>query len=175
MKNIILSSVLFLPIPSTIYAECGNDNYHCYNTIIGALAVDSLSTSRDKYSRLTLSGKEIYKAMADYLVIDNFSSILKGKKRLVTKATISYASNIPCAQYTPAFYCRKSVVVDLTTGKSVISNSFSSESGGSIIKWISWGKANSIIVFEDGSKFKYSSGHVERVTQKNKAVGKLGE
>ncbi|MFC3188831.1 hypothetical protein ACFOJF_01545 [Pseudocitrobacter faecalis] len=82
----------------------------------------------------------------------------------MTKTVITFTSLDSCAgkDYN---YCSVSLVLDFSGDKPVISNGFTPDSGNSVIDWVSWGKANSIIMFEDLSRFKYANGHVERVTK----------
>ena len=174
MNNKTLSTLLFLVIPIMSFADCRSATSDCDSTTLGIIELVSRVNSGDGYSHMTLNGKDIYKAKTSYMVLDtsNANYISQGKKRLITKATISYVSDDPCYADKPISHCDMNVILDLTSGNPVLSNEFFSDSGGgSRITWVSWGKANSIIVIDDELRFKYSNGHVERVTKVNDAAG----
>ncbi|RJT17425.1 hypothetical protein [Buttiauxella izardii] len=146
-------------------ANCTHRTLRCINTSLGLLEQKTLSESNDGYSHLSLNGKEIYKAKASYIVVGyDEDGIFKDKKYYLTKATVSYTSDDPCYPDKPGAHCGMNAILDLTSGRPIISNGFFSEFGESKITWVSWGKANSIIVIDDELRFKYSNGHVERVT-----------
>ncbi|BCG10459.1 hypothetical protein [Buttiauxella agrestis] len=169
---IIAMSFLY---PMTSLAECNPIATLCKNTTLGLLNQVEMVNSGDESSHLLLNGKEIYKAKTSYMVVSNDEGIFKNKKYLITKATISYVSKDPCFPEKPASRCGINMVLDLTSGKPVISNAFFSENGESQITWVSWGKANSIIVIDDELRFKYANGHVERITKdKNSSTGSDG-
>lgn len=159
---IIAMSFLY---PMTSLAECNPIATLCKNTTLGLLNQVEMVNSGDESSHLLLNGKEIYKAKTSYMVVSNDEGIFKNKKYLITKATISYVSENPCFPEKPASRCGINVVLDLTSRKPVISNNFFSENGESQITWVSWGKANSIIVIDDELRFKYANGHIERITK----------
>ncbi|MEW7311509.1 hypothetical protein AB1E22_02035 [Buttiauxella gaviniae] len=178
MNNKSLSLLLFLVNPTMSFADCHPATSDCINTTLGPLEQRTRYHSDDGYSHLTLNGKEIYKAKDDYIVIDteNADYIVKEKKYLISKATISYVSDDPCYPDKPGSRCAMNVILDLTSGKPLISNWFSSgHAGGSQITWVSWGKANSIIVIDNELRFKYSNGHVERVNQGQNYAGDNNE
>ncbi|WP_330984738.1 MULTISPECIES: hypothetical protein [Enterobacterales] len=169
-KNILL--VFFLLLAFTVKAsECKKSSEECMNTILGPLDKITESEAKDGYSHLLLNGKEIYKANDDYIVIGNDDGVFKNKKYLITKAIISYTSNDRCVPDTTGARCAMNVVLDLTSGKPVISNPFFSGWGDSTITWVSWGKANAIIVIDNNLRFKYANGHVEKVTKEKDAAG----
>lgn len=167
-------SLIALPLfflSTVAYSECIKDSSRCVNTILGPLEQKTLSDSNDGYSHLSLNGKEIYKAKASYIVVGyDGDGIFKGKKYYLTKATLSYTSDDPCYPDKPGAHCGMNAILDLTSGRPIISNGFFSEFGESKITWVSWGKANSIIVIDDELRFKYSNGHVERVTNAKDAM-----
>ena len=168
------SLILLFLYPIVGITDCIPNSLRCMNTALGLLEQKTKHDSGDEYSYLTLNGNEIYKAKTSYMVIDTGDSdgIFKGKEYLITKATISYISDDPCYADKPISHCDMNVILDLTSGNPVLSNEFFSDSGGgSRITWVSWGKANSIIVIDDELRFKYSNGHVERVTKVNDAAG----
>lgn len=168
--------ILFLIIPAIGLADCPReDNSRCVNTILGPLIRIPRSHSGDGYSHLTINNQDIYKAKTSYFVMAEYDIIQKDKKYFVNKGVISYTSDDPCFPEKPASRCGINVVLDLTSGKPVISNTFFSENGESQITWVSWGKANSIIVIDDELRFKYANGHVERITKdKNSSTGSDG-
>ncbi|MEW7311508.1 hypothetical protein AB1E22_02030 [Buttiauxella gaviniae] len=174
MNKKILSTLLFLALPAISFSDCRLANSDCEITTLGIIELTSKVNSGDGYSHITLNGKDIYKAKTSYMVLNtsNADYSLKEKKYLITKAIISYVSDAPCNPDKSTSYCSMNVILDLTSGKPVFSNEFFSESGGgSQITWVSWGKANSIIVIDNELRFKYSNGHIERVTKVKDATG----
>ena len=162
-KNVnYLFALLVFPIICA--ADCTLKANSCYPTRLGFLEQQPRSESNDDYSHLTLNGVEIYKARTSLITFfyDDVG-IFKNNKYLVTKTIFTYTSDDPCSIKDYPGYCSVSVFLDFSGDKPVISNGFISDSGNSFIDWVSWGKANAIIVFEDESKFKYMNGHVERV------------
>ncbi|RBP10071.1 hypothetical protein [Pseudocitrobacter faecalis] len=162
LNFVILLSLLVTPTISL--ADCDSEIY-CYHTKFGVLEQISRDTSGDDYSHLRLNGVEIYKAKASYInFIYDDTGFFKKNKYIMTKTVITFTSLDSCAgkDYN---YCSVSLVLDFSGDKPVISNGFTPDSGNSVIDWVSWGKANSIIMFEDLSRFKYANGHVERVTK----------
>ena len=159
----VLLTLLLLPAISV--ADCEPVPPRCYHTKLGDLEQISRAHSGDDYSYLTLNGAEIYKAKTDYMTFFyDDAGFFKNKKYLVTKTIASYTLNEFCTN--KEYYgghCSQSIFLDLSGDKPVISNAFIPDSGNSLIDWVSWGQKNAIIVFEDGSKFKYMNGHVERV------------
>ena len=154
----ILSLLIF---SSTSMADCNSNLSYCYHTKFG-----------DGYSYLTLNGANIYKAKTDYMsfmdddMLDDDMGFFKNNKYFTTKTVITYTLNERCLDRIDyQGFCSISVVLDFSGDKPVISNGFTPDSGNSVIDWVSWGKANAIIVFEDESKFKYMNGRVERVVK----------
>jgi len=170
MKNILLIIAIFSLYPIISFAECNPSATLCKNTTLGLLNQVEMVNSGDEYSHLFLNGKEIYKAKTSYMIASNDDGLFKNKKYLITKATLSYVSEAPCFPNKQVSRCGVNVVLDLTSGKPVISNSFFSEFGESNITWVSWGKANAIIVIDDELRFKYANGHVERVTKDKNSI-----
>lgn len=162
-----MSKFLFglLMIPFICMADCSSELSFCYHTKLGVLEQITHANSGDDYSYLTLNGVKIYKAKTDYMSnIYDDTGFFEDKKYIVTKTVITFISNVPCTHKEYYGYCSFSVVLDFSGNELVISNEFTPDSGNSVIDWVSWGKANAIIAFEDGSKFKYMNGRVESVS-----------
>jgi len=156
--------VIFLTLPAVCLAHCTREANSCYPTRLGFLEQQSRATSSDGYSHLYLNGEEIYKSKTDLMTFTyEDSGIFKNKEYLTTKTIFSFIPDEPCRHKEYYGYCSVSVVLDFSGDKPVISNGFTPDSGNSVIDWVSWGKANAIIVFQDESKFKYEKGRVERV------------
>lgn len=155
--------LFFLATPVISLANCITESF-CHHTKFGVLDQITQATSGDDYSHLVLDGVEIYKAKSSYInFIDDDAGFFKNNKYIMTKTVITFTSSEPCkGKYYD--YCSISLVLDFSGDSPVISNGFTPDSDNSVIDWVSWGEGNAIIVFEDLSKFKYSNGHVERVT-----------
>lgn len=171
MNKISLIFIILVTYSTSSIAECNPGSTTCEKTILGPLEQKDRVDAGDGYSHLFLNGREIYKAKTSYMVIDNGDGIFKNKKYLITKATISYVSDNACYSNKVVAHCSMKVVLDLTSGKPVISNEFYADYGPSRITWVSWGKANSIIVIDDYLRFKYANGHVEQVTKVKDPAG----
>jgi len=166
MNRISKVLLTLLVLPAISMADCSPTTTRCYHTKLGELKKITRAHSGDDYSYLTLNGVEIYKAKTDYMTfVYDDAGFFKNKKYLITKTIAEFTSNVPCTYKEYYGYCSESVVLDFSGDKPVISNAFIPDSGNSLIDWVSWGQKNAIIVFEDGSKFKYMNGHVERVTK----------
>ncbi|WP_330984736.1 MULTISPECIES: hypothetical protein [Enterobacterales] len=168
--NVLISLALFF-LTSAEAAECSHNSIRCMNTILGTLKQTTGVESKDGYSHLTLNGKEIYKANTSYIVIGNDDGVFNKKKYLITKSILSYTSEEKCIPDTTGGHCAMNLVLDLTSGKPVISNPFFSGWSDSTITWVSWGKANAIIVIDNNLRFKYANGHVEKVTKEKDVAG----
>jgi len=165
--NALLALLIF---PAISMADCSSDSSFCHHTKLGILDQITRVTSGDDYSYLTLNGVNIFKAKTDYIsfmdddMLDDDMGFFKNKKYFLTKTIATFTSNEPCSDREYSGFCSVSVVLDFSGDKPVISNGFTPDSGNSVIDWVSWGKANAIIVFQDESKFKYEKGRVERVS-----------
>ncbi|WBM71964.1 hypothetical protein OH773_06905 [Buttiauxella sp. WJP83] len=177
MNRFLLIIIASLTYSTVSIAACNSKYQTCEKTTLGLIELKDREDSGDDYSHILLNGREIYKAKADYMVIDTGGSdgVFKNKKYLITKATISYVSDDACYSNKIVGHCSMNVVLDLTSGKPVISNEFYADYGPSHITWVSWGKANSIIVIDDYLRFKYANGHVEQVTKVKDAAGTSSE
>ncbi len=142
-------AIFLFTLYSAEATECKTTAIQCVNTILGPLDQTIEIESKDGYSHLTLNGKEIYKANAAYIVIGNDDGIRKKNTYFITKATLSYTSKEKCIPDTTGGHCAMNLVLDLTSGKPVISNPFFSGWSDSTITWVSWGKANAIIVIDN--------------------------
>ena len=146
-------------------AGCKYEESSCYLTNLGLFEQKEKMISGDEYSHLMLNGKEIFKTKSAYMVLnDDNMGYFKNKQYVTIKLIISFVSFEPCLHNEYYGYCNKNIIADFSDKKPVFSNIFISDSGNSVINWVSWGKKNAIIVFEDGSRFKYENGRVERIT-----------
>ncbi|HEE9790073.1 TPA: hypothetical protein R8F93_004159 [Enterobacter soli] len=162
MVKIILS--LFFLYPCIVLADCNLEANMCFQTKMGMLIQKTRVVAGDNYSHLILNDSEIFKARTDYITFEfNDSGVFMNGKHYIIKTVFSFISNDPCSFNGYYGFCSKSVVLDFSGTEPKTSNSFTPDSGNSVIDWISWGKKNAIIVFEDGSRFKYENGRVERL------------
>ncbi|EDX3117334.1 hypothetical protein B6O77_004544 [Salmonella enterica subsp. enterica serovar Mississippi] len=169
MSKITNYVFMLLIFPAMCIADCTREAGSCYPTRLGFLEQQSRAESSDGYSHLTLNGVEIYRAKTDLMTfIYEDEVIFKSKDYLTTKTIFSFIPDEPCRHKEYYGYCSVSAVLDFSGDKPVISNGFTPDSGNSVIDWVSWGKANAIIVFQDESKFKYEKGRVERVLSEKK-------
>ncbi len=156
--------LVFSMLPFWCLAGCNKEDHYCRLTNLGVLKSTTKAMSSDGYSHLTLNNVGIYKSSAGYIsLIYDDMGFMKNKKYYITKTIIETIPKIPCHHKEFKGFCIVSVVLDFSGDKLIISNEFISDTGQDNVDWVSWGKANSIIVFTDGSKFKYENGRVERV------------
>jgi len=163
---ILISGISFFTMANSNL--CDRYSFPCKKTPLGILLLESNNISGG-YSQITLNGVSIYKQknadMLSYMdFFGDFELIERNEKYFVSKILISYSKKGACiADEGEVFNCNANMIIDLTGEKPIISNEFFSDTGDSYLSWVSWGKLNSVIVFEDDFKFKYSKGHVERV------------
>ena len=158
---------MFMILPFESIADCSDEDHYCRRTNLGVLRHQTKAMSGDGYSHITLDDVEIYKSKSSYITfLYDDLGYMKNGKYFITKTVISSVPWTPCHHLEFRGHCIVNAVLDFSGDKLIISNDFISDTGQDNVDWVSWGKANSIIVFTDGSKFKYANGRVERVIDK---------
>ncbi|MBS0969546.1 hypothetical protein JK232_11655 [Nissabacter archeti] len=140
---------------------CDPDDYSCYNISLGKVRNLSASESNDGYSYIYLNDKIIYKAKVDLITPDPGAYYLDKKNKKRDKIIFYYYARGNCTQGIDDYKCHANIMIDLTKRKPIVSNIFSPPVDGSHVSWVSWGEKNSIIAFDDDSRFKYENGKVE--------------
>jgi len=149
--------------PCFAYELCDPDDYSCYNTSLGKVRDLSASESNDGHSYLYLDKKIIYKAKTDYITRDPTEFFFDEKAKKTNKMIFYYYSRSRCTQGVDDYKCHVYLFVDMTKKEPIVSNEFSPPVEDSHVSWVSWGEKNSIIVFDDDSRFKYENGKVEMI------------
>lgn len=162
--------VAFLVLVSAeLYAfeKCPEDSIKCFSTTLGKLEYIWGQGVKDKQSRILLNGIEIFKndsfqigedVVGDGRVLD--------KQNKISKLIVYYNLNTPQyiktdPEYGDLYRYRAYRLFDFSGKEVVISNEFYPPADyDAQLRWVSWGQKNSVITFDDGSRFKYEKGHV---------------
>ncbi|WP_146000745.1 hypothetical protein, partial [Chimaeribacter coloradensis] len=156
-KNYLISFILLFHA-SFALGECNKESYYCIDTVLGDLRLLSRNDSGDKYSYIYLNKKLIYKDRADYFSPVPLGFDINESEKKVNKIIIGYYSPFGCLKGIDDYKCHANIMIDLTKSKPIVSNIFSPPIEDSHLSWVSWGEKNSIIVFDDDSRFKYENG-----------------
>lgn len=161
MKRIIIMFfILSISMFTYAYDTCDFDDYYCTNTTLGKMDKIKSSKSKDGYSHIFLNGKELFKAKTRF-----FSDVPNGWtldfNNKVSKTIVFFDRDEPIKTEDGQYKRRAYVLLDFSSNSgAVISKEFFPGTDFADIKWVSWGKESSVIIFNDGSKFKYSNGSV---------------
>ena len=167
---ILRTMTFFLMLVSTMsyaFEKCAQSQ-HCDNTTLGKLEYISGKSQSDRQSRISLNGKEIFKNDSNKIDPD-LEGWLLNSKSLVTKVIVFYDFNTPQfitthPKYGDLYRYRAYRLFDFSGKEVVISNEFYPPADyDAPLKWVSWGQKNSVIAFDDGSRFKYEKGHVTMI------------
>ncbi|MBS0969548.1 hypothetical protein JK232_11665 [Nissabacter archeti] len=162
MKYIFLAMIIF-PVLSFSKNNCQSDGYSCIKTSAGEIQFISRTDSGDEYSYIYFNGDLIYKDKTDYFIPEPIGFENDNLDTEIIKFVVSYYSFNNCKKGVDDYNCNVNILLDLSSKKPIISNKFSPPSEGSHISWASVGKKNSIIAFDDDSRFKYENGKVEMI------------
>ncbi|MFC0138833.1 hypothetical protein ACFFJN_01100 [Erwinia mallotivora] len=113
---------------------------------------------------------EIFKNDSNQIGEDvNGDGFVLDKKHNINKLIVYYYFNTPQyittdPEYGDLYRYRAYRLFDFSGKEVVISNEFYPPADyDAHLKWVSWGQKNSVITFEDGSRFKYENGHVTMI------------
>ena len=166
LRAIILLLVL-VSAESYAFDKC-TQRQSCDNTTLGKLEYISGSSHNDRQSHVLLNGKEIFKNDSKKIDSDLEGWVLD-KENFRRKLIIFFDFNTPQyittdPKYGDLYRYRAYRLFDFSGKEVVISNEFYPPADyDAPLKWVSWGQKNSVIAFDDGSRFKYEKGHVAMI------------
>lgn len=155
---------------SYAYEKCPADSTTCSDTTLGKLEYIWGKSETDNQSRILLNGRGIFKnnsSQIDEDVVGNGRVL--DKKNNISKLIIYYVLNTPQyittdPKYGDLYRYRAYRLFDFSGKDVVISNEFYPPANyDAPLRWVSWGQKNSVIAFDDGSRFKYENGHVTMI------------
>jgi len=170
ISRTIVALLVMVSAASYAFEKCPADATKCSTTTLGKLEYILGQSVKDKQSRILLNGMEIFKSdsyrigedvVGDGRVLDKNNNINKLiiYYRLNTKQYIKTD-----AKYGDLYRLSAYRVFDFSGKEVVISNEFYPPADyDAPLKWVSWGQNNSVIAFDDGSRFKYEKGHVTMI------------
>ena len=174
LRVMTLFLMLFCAV-SYAFEKCPDSSTQCDNTALGKLEYIWGKGMDDKQSRILLNGMEIFKNDSNQIGGDIEGWTLNSKN-LVSKVVVFYDFNTPQfitthPKYGDLYRHRAYRLFDFSGKEVVISNEFYPPADyDAPLKWVSWGQKNSVIAFDDGSRFKYEKGHVTMIDDGTKTL-----
>ncbi len=169
----MVAGIMLLSTTSYAFEHCPPASTQCSDTPLGKLEYIWGKNQSDKQSRILLNGKEIFKNDSDQIGEDLEGWTLNSEN-LTSKAIVFYDFNTPQyiktdPKYGDLYRDRAYRLFDFSGKEVVISNEFYPPADyDAPLKWVSWGQKNSVITFDDGSRFKYENGHVALIEDGSK-------
>lgn len=168
--RVIIILLALMSAESYAFDKCPADSTKCSTTTLGKLEYIWGQGVKDKQSRILLNGMEIFKSdsyqigedvVGDGRVLDKNNNI--NKLIVYYKLnTQQYITTDP--KYGDLYRYVAYRLFDFSGSEVVISNEFYPPADyDAHLKWVSWGQKNSVITFDDGSRFKYENGHVTMI------------
>ncbi|QJT83621.1 hypothetical protein C0557_00885 [Kosakonia sp. MUSA4] len=165
----IISGLVLVSVSSYSFEKC-TQGINCENTTLGKLEYIWGQESNDKKSHVTLNGHNILNVDASQIGPEsNGDSFILDKNKNVSKIIFIYFLNTPryittSPKYGDMYRYRAYRLFDFSRKEVVISNEFYPPADyDAPLRWVSWGQKNSVIAFDDGSRFKYENGHVTMI------------
>jgi len=164
----IIAGLILISASSYAFEQCPDSSTQCDNTALGKLDYIWGQEEKDGQSRILLNGKEIFKNDSNQIGEDLEGWTLNSEN-LISKVIVFYDFNTPQyittnPKYGDMYRYRAYRLFDFSRKEVVISNEFYPPSDyGARLRWVSWGQKNSVIAFDDGSRFKYENGHVTMI------------
>ncbi|SEL82448.1 hypothetical protein SAMN04487787_12246 [Kosakonia sacchari] len=162
----IIAGLILISASSYAFEKCVQRT-NCDNTTLGKLEYIWGQDSSDKKSHVTLNGNNILTVDASQIGREsNMDGFILDKNNNVSKIIFIYFLNTPLyittdPRYGDFYRYRVYRLFDFSAKKVVISNEFYPPANyNAPLRWVSWGQKNSVIAFDDGSRFKYENGHV---------------
>ena len=166
----IIAGLILISASSYAFEKCPADSTKCSITTLGKLEYIWGQEEKDGQSRILLNGTEIFKNDSNQIDEDVVGEgrVLDNKNN-ISKLIIYYVLNTPQyittdPRYGDLYRYRAYRLFDFSGKEVVISNEFYSPANyDAPLRWVSWGQKNSVISFDDGSRFKYENGHVTMI------------
>jgi len=175
---ILRAMVAFLMLVSTVsyaFEKCPEDATTCSITTLGKLEYIWGQEVKDKQSRILLNGVEVFKNDSNQIGEEpNGDGFVLDKNNNISKLVIYYYLNTPQyiktdPKYGDLYRYVAYRLFDFSGKEVAISNEFYPPADyDALLKWVSWGQKNSVIAFDDGSRFKYEKGHVTMIDDETK-------
>ena len=149
---------------SNAIEKCSSNIIECTNTSLGKLEYDWGGNAADHKSSVLLNGEVIFSNNSLQIGEDVIGDgrVLDGNNK-VSKVIVYYRiDDLHLIDNT--FRYKAYRIFDFSGKKVTISNEFYPPANyDAPIKWVSWGQKNSVIAFEDGSRFRYEKGQVTMI------------
>ncbi len=166
----IIAGLILISASSYAFEKCPADSTKCSTTTLGKLEYIWGKGVKDKQSRILLNGNEIFKNDSNQIGEDVVGEgRVLDKNNNISKLIIFYDFNTPQyittdPKYGDLYRYRAYRLFDFSGKEVVISNEFYPPSNyDAPLRWVSWGQKNTVISFDDGSRFKYENGHVTMI------------
>ncbi|WP_227121948.1 hypothetical protein [Kosakonia oryzae] len=148
--------------------ECSSTATKCDNTTLGRLEYMWGRNSSDNKSHVLLNGNDIFNNNSSQIGEDVEGWVLD-KNNKTNKVVVYYRFNEPKQIAENLYRYRAYRLFDFSGEKVIISNEFYPPADYEApLRWVSWGQKNSVIAFDDGSRFKYENGHVTMIDDGSK-------
>ena len=165
MKILNASMVILMLLPniSFSYEQCPSVTTTCENTTLGKMDYIWGVNTDDNKAYILLNGKKIFEVDGNTIGGD-IEGWLPDENYKKIKIIVYYNFNDP-KKISEYFYRDRAYrMFDFSGDSVVISNEFYPPADyDAPIKWVSWGQKNSVIAFEDGSRFRYEKGQVTMI------------
>ena len=166
----IVAFLVMVSAASYAFEKCPADSTTCSTTTLGKLEYIWGQGEKDNQSRILLNGTEIFKSDSYQIGEDvNGDGVVLDKNNNISKLIVYYKLNTQQyvttdPKYGDLYRHRAYRLFDFSGQEVVISNEFYPPADyDARLKWVSWGQKNSVITFDDGSRFKYENGHVTMI------------
>lgn len=166
----VVAFLVMVSAASYAFDKCPAGSTSCSTTTLGKLEYVWGQDVKDKQSRILLNGAEIFKSDSSQIGEDpNGDGFVLDKNNNVSKVIVYYYLNTPQyirtdPKYGELYRHIAYRLFDFSGKEVVISNEFYPPADYDARPgWVSWGQKNSIITFDDGSRFRYENGHVTMI------------
>ncbi|WP_446029507.1 hypothetical protein [Lelliottia amnigena] len=173
--RLIISGLMLMSASSYAIEKCPADSTNCSITALGKLEYVWGMNQTDKKSRVLLNGTEIFKNDSEQIDEDVVGDgRVLDKENNLSKIIVYYVLNTPQyiktdPKYGGVYRDRAYRLFDFSGQEVVVSNEFYPPADyDAPLKWVSWGQKNSVITFDDGSRFRYENGHVTMIDDTSK-------
>ncbi|KIS44573.1 hypothetical protein LG58_3537 [Kosakonia radicincitans YD4] len=168
--RVMTVSLMLVSTVSSAFEQCPDSSTQCDNTALGKLEYIWGQEEKDGQSRILLNGKEIFKSDSYQIGEDVVGEgRVLDKRNNISKLIVYYKLNTQQyittdPKYGDLYRHIAYRLFDFSGKEVVISNEFYPPANyDAPLRWVSWGQKNSVIAFDDGSRFKYENGHVTMI------------
>ena len=166
----IIAGLILVSASSYAFEKC-TQRTNCDNTTLGRLEYMWGRNSSDNKSHVLLNGNDIFNNNSSQIGEDVEGWVLD-KNNKTNKVVVYYRFNEPKQIAENLYRYRAYRLFDFSGEKVIISNEFYPPADYEApLRWVSWGQKNSVIAFDDGSRFKYENGHVTMIDDGSETEG----